>query len=78
MSQPMAGSHQHPVAELLISGDLSAEDRRLVNDAVVNSALEGWTPDAESLALLTELAAGNIDIDQYRHQVLARVGVRHP
>jgi hypothetical protein len=78
MSQPMAGPHQHPVAEMLISGELSAEDRRLVNDAVVNSALEGWTPDAESLALLTELAAGNIDIAEYRHQVLTRAGVRQP
>lgn len=78
MSQPMAGAYPHPVAEMLLSGDLSAEDRRLVNDAVVNSALEGWTPDAESLALLTEFAAGNIDFDEYRHQVLTRAGVRQP
>lgn len=75
MSRPLAGAQHDQLSQLLANSGLSPEDRRLVHDALANSAIEGWTPDAESVALLTEFAAGNLDIDDYRQQVLVRAGV---
>lgn len=57
---------------MLSGSDLSPKDRRLVHNALVNSVIEGWTPDADSVALLSEFAAGQINIDEYRKRVLAR------
>lgn len=73
--QPTASSHDAALSALLTTSALSAHDRRLVHDALVNSALEGWTPDAQAVALLNSFAAGDIDIDEYQRQVLARAGI---
>jgi Antitoxin VbhA len=62
---------QSDVSELLLHSDLSAEDRRRVYDAIVNSTTESSTPDRESVLLLIDFAAGRIDIDEYRERVLA-------
>ena len=62
----------------LVPSDLSPKERRLVHNALVNSVIEGWTPDAESIALLGEFAAGKISIDEYRHRVLARADAARP
>lgn len=62
----------------LLPSDLSPKDRRLVHNAVVNSVIEGWTPDPESIAWLGEFAAGKITINEYRQRVLARAEAARP
>lgn len=54
---------------------LTPQERRLVHDAVVSGAIEGYTPDLESVARLADLATGKITGDQYRAELLA--SVRH-
>jgi hypothetical protein len=68
---------QSDVSELLLHSDLSAEDRRRVYDAIVNSTTESSTPDRESVLLLIDFAAGRIDIDEYRERVFASRKWRH-
>jgi Antitoxin VbhA len=68
---------QSDVSELLLHSDLSAEDRRRVYDAIVNSTTESSTPDRDSVLLLIDFAAGRIDIDEYRERVLASGKWRH-
>jgi len=58
--------------------DLSPADRRAVHDALISSALEGWTPDPEAVALLADFAAGKITIEDYRAQVLAKATDTRP
>jgi hypothetical protein len=58
--------------------DLSPANRRAVHDAIVNSALEGWTPDPEAVGLLADFAAGNITIEDYRARVIAKATDTRP
>lgn len=51
---------------------LAPAERRALHDAITSSALEGWTADADAIALLAEFTAGNITIDEYRARVLAK------
>lgn len=56
---------------------LKAEQRRLVWNAVVNGALEGWEPTVESVTLLCEITIGAVTSEEYLERVLARaVGSR--
>jgi Antitoxin VbhA len=57
---------------------MSSEQHRLVHNAVVNNAIEGWTPTAEAIADLSEFTAGRITADEHRARVLARAGVPAP
>ena len=40
--------------------------------------IEGWAPDPESVSLLSEFAAGQIDIDEYNGRVIALANTRLP
>jgi Antitoxin VbhA len=62
---------QLPQVSAFIS--VSPEQRKLVYNALVNNAIEGWTPTVESVALLRESVAGTISFDEYRNRVLARI-----
>lgn len=59
------------VAMLRASG-LSAENRRYVYDALVNSMIEGWMPNRESVSLLIDVTAGRISHGEYVERVLRR------
>ena len=52
---------------------LSPEQRKLVYNALVTNAIEGWTATGESVALHCEFVAGTISFDGYRNWVLARL-----
>jgi hypothetical protein len=56
--------------------DLTPANRRAVHDAIVNSALEGWTPDGDAVAALAGFAAGTMTIEEYRAQVLDKATTR--
>lgn len=58
------------LAEWLHNSGLSNKDQQAVQTAVVDSMIEGATPDPESVQRLIELAAGQITIDEYTSQVL--------
>jgi hypothetical protein len=60
----------YDLPELLYRSDLSARSRRAVYDTIVSSMLDGDIPSRESVLRLIEFAAGRIDIDQYKQQVL--------
>jgi hypothetical protein len=56
--------------------DLSPANRRAVHDAVISSALEGWTPDGDAVAALAGFAVGATTIEEYRAQVLKKTTAR--
>ncbi|GAT02582.1 hypothetical protein BA059_05270 [Mycolicibacterium sp. (ex Dasyatis americana)] len=58
------------LAELLHNSGLSSKDQQAVRAAVVDSVLEGATPDRDFVRRLIELAAGRITIGEYKSQVL--------
>jgi hypothetical protein len=64
------------IAAMLSDGDLSAENRRYVHNALASSMLEGWTPTRESVALLIDVVAGNITADEYQARVVASAATR--
>jgi Antitoxin VbhA len=41
-----------------------------VCNALVNGIIEGWTPDRQSVLRPIDVAAGRIDADEYKQQVL--------
>jgi hypothetical protein len=61
--------------EALAAADLSPQLRRIVWNAVVNNAIEGWAPTAESVTLLCDFVAGNISDEEHLACVLAKAGV---
>lgn len=77
MSRSTIGAHEAQSLDMLSGSGLSPRDRRLVHNALVNSVIEGWTPDADSVAWLSEFAAGKISIDEYRQRVLAQTAAAH-
>lgn len=56
---------------------LSKSDRRAVLDALANSMLEGYQPTRDGIALLVEVAAGEITFEQYKACVLDHLGAHH-
>ncbi|WP_216616939.1 antitoxin VbhA family protein [Mycolicibacterium fortuitum] len=58
------------LAEWLHNSGLSNKDQQAVQTAVVDSMIEGATPDRAFVQRLIELAAGRITIDEYTSQVL--------
>ena len=77
MSRSTIGAQEAQSPDMFFGSDLSLKDRRLVHNALVNSVIEGWTPDADSVALLSEFAAGKISLNEYRELVLARAAATH-
>ncbi|MGV0735750.1 hypothetical protein ABQF35_03660 [Mycobacterium syngnathidarum] len=63
--------------EWLRGSGLSTEGQQAVHDAVVESTIEGATPDRESVLRLIGLAAGRITIDDFTSQVLNAAVVSH-
>ncbi len=74
MSPASTSTHPADTYEDILAA-LSPQERRLVHDVVVSGAIEGYTPDRESVARLADLASGKITGDQYRAELLA--SVRH-
>ncbi len=58
------------LAELLHNSGLSSKDQHAVRTAVVDSMIEGATPNRDLVQRLIELAAGRITINEYQSQVL--------
>ncbi len=73
MGSETVGSHAYDLPEMLHTSGLSAKLQRDVYEAIVSSVIEGDRPGRESVVRLIEFAAGRIDWDEYRRQVL---GVR--
>jgi hypothetical protein len=63
------------IHEALAATDLSPRQRRIVWNAVVNSAIEGSWLTAESVTSLCDFIAGRISDDEHQARVLARYGV---
>ncbi len=58
-------------------GRLPPQERLWVRDAIANSVLEGYQLDPEGIERLIAFAVGELSMAEYKHQVLASVGVRH-
>ncbi|WP_292981028.1 hypothetical protein [Mycobacterium sp.] len=65
----------HAYLATLASSALSASQRRVVHNAVVNSALEGPLLSVAPAHDLIDFVAGNISADAYHKRVLARTGI---
>lgn len=52
---------------------LAPREQRMVYNASVNSAIEGYTPCVESVTLLCQFVAGEISSDEHLRRLLARV-----
>ena len=65
---------QEPVdiVAMLGASGLSAANRRYVSSALVNSMIEGWMPNRESVSRLIDLTAGRISPGEYMEQILRR------
>ncbi|WP_459958373.1 antitoxin VbhA family protein [Mycobacterium avium] len=48
-----------------------------MHDAIANSALEGYQPDAVAIERLVAFTAGELTMAQYKNQVLSSVDVPH-
>lgn len=59
----------------LSTSTLSARQRRIVHNAVVNSALEGHLLNVAAADDLIDVVAGDISADTHRKRVLARAGI---
>ncbi|NTY62045.1 antitoxin VbhA family protein [Mycolicibacterium sphagni] len=76
MTPASASAHAADTYEGILAG-LPARERRLVHDVVVSGAIEGYTPDLESVARLADMATGKITGDQYRAELRARLDAKH-
>lgn len=76
--RPCGDTVPHPVAIRRLVNDcgvaLSPQDRLAVHAAIANSALEGYQPTPDAIALLVEFASGQITIEQYQAHVLDQLG----
>ncbi|WP_079634956.1 antitoxin VbhA family protein [Mycobacteroides abscessus] len=64
-----------PSAYQRILAALPPRERRMVHDAVANSLIEGYVPDAKTVARLGDLAMGRITGEQYRAEILESLGL---
>jgi hypothetical protein len=71
MSSRVGSLNGAQLREVLATSDLQPTLRRAVDDALVSSAIDGWTPSSKSVALLIDFAAGKVSIDEYEERVLA-------
>jgi hypothetical protein len=78
MAGAAADDEQVDIVELLEHGGLTAVDQRRVHNALVNNMIDGWTPDRQSILRLIEFAAGRIDDEEHKRQVLKCAGLATP